>query len=79
MVTVSGAAWTVNQWTTTPHLLYVKNADESEQGFLILSNTSDSVTVATNFDLVTRFAVSNTVRVVSAPTFASVFGADGGG
>lgn len=86
---VSGATWSVGQWTTagpasSPYLAYVSVADDpgnadgiapAEEAFLInANNTTGELTIETSFDLASRFPASTTVKIRKANTLDSFFG-----
>ncbi|MBT8037513.1 MAG: hypothetical protein KJO21_08205 [Verrucomicrobiae bacterium] len=83
VLTMSDVSWKANQWSDAPHLVYLEKDDGSddgaEQSLLVLSNTADTLTVATDYNLSGRFAADDLIKLVVAPTLGTVFGADGGG
>lgn len=67
--------WTATQWTAEPHLCYIENAAGAEEAYLITANTTAGVlTLATSFDLDTRYPTTATFRICKARTFGSLFG-----
>ena len=67
--------WTATQWTAEPHLCYIENAAGAEEAYLITANTTAGVlTLATSFDLDTRYPTTATFRICKAQTFGSLFG-----
>jgi hypothetical protein len=62
--TATGAAWTVDQWAG--YFFYVGDSTSGEEAFLILSNTADTVTFASRFDLL------DAARSIPAVTSASI-------
>lgn len=74
-LTKTGAGWTVDEWKSEPHILYITNDAGAEEGFLITGNTTDTLTVATPIDLTLRYGTG--VRAYSigkAHTFGNLFG-----
>ncbi|MES2568595.1 MAG: TIGR02597 family protein [Verrucomicrobiota bacterium] len=73
--TVSGAAWTANQFTTVPHFVRVKTGTNVGRFFLIASHTANQLTVNTNgANLTTLLAANDNCEIVPANTLGSVFG-----
>lgn len=75
-ITATGATWAANAFTTDPHLAYLVNSDGSEESFLIVSHTADTLTVSTSFNLLadTRFPASTTLKIRKANTVGSILG-----
>ena len=77
-ITAAGAAWSVNEWTVTPHLAHIVNANGDEESFLIVSNTANTLSLDGGFDLLSdlRFSSATSVKIRAAHTMASILGAD---
>lgn len=75
-VTVAGAGWDVDEWASG-HLAYIVDSSGGEEAFLILSNTSDTLTIATDFDLLDATRSIPNVTSISlrkAQTVGDLFG-----
>ena len=75
--TMSSAAWTAGQFTTSPHLVRVKTGTNVGRIFLISANTTNQLTVilpATVPTLVGLLAVNDSCEILPANTLATVFG-----
>lgn len=77
-VTSAGATWTADEWIATPHLAHIVNANGAEESFLIVGNTTDTLTLDGGFDLLadSRFNSATTVKIREANTIGSVLGTD---
>lgn len=85
LTTTEDPSWSGDQWTVTPHLAYITDANESEEAFLITGNTaSGDITLSAPFDLlgdsdpssatvVPRFPSSSTIKIRPANTIGSIF------
>jgi uncharacterized protein (TIGR02597 family) len=73
--TMTGATWTANQFATTPHFVRIKTGAQVGKFFLIVSNTTNQLTVDTRgAALGTVLAVNDTCEIVPANTLGSIFG-----
>jgi len=70
--------WTANQWTTEAHLCYIENAAGAEEAYLItaMDEATGQLTLATTFDISTRYTATPTYRIVKAHTLGDLFGKD---
>jgi uncharacterized protein (TIGR02597 family) len=73
-VSVSGAAWTAGQFTSSPHLIRFKSGAQSGRFYLITSNTTSQVTVDTQGGSLASVAANDTCEVLPARTLGSLFG-----
>jgi len=78
--------WTSTQWTGSPYLAYVEANDNDgdtttnppQEAFLISANTTDGgLTLASSFDLTSRFPATTQVTIRKAHTIGSLFGTTG--
>ena len=83
-VSISGAGFTTNQFTTTPHLARFKTGNSTGRFFIITANTATQLTLDTataGYTLTTgapnstqtQVAVGNSVEIVPANTLSSLF------
>jgi hypothetical protein len=76
-LTVTGAGWTAGQWTTSGFLCYAADSNDGEESFLILANTSDTITIQADFDLLDgsrSIPTTSTISLRRAQTVGSLFG-----
>ena len=85
-ISVADVTWTANQWTTVPYLAFISTAGDpansiepSEEFFTVMSNTANTLTIATDFNLLTtgrpaadQFPATTTLVLRKANTVASV-------
>ena len=73
------ATWTPDQWTLSPHTARIVTGAAVGRHFPITANTATELTLeAPGEDLTTLLAPGDRYEIGPLPTFASVFGADGG-
>lgn len=73
--TLTGANWTANQFTTTPHFVRVKTGAQVGRFFLISSHTTNRLTVDTHGEnLTTLLSVNDSCEIIPANTLGSIFG-----
>lgn len=75
-ISVASAGWTADEWASG-HLAYVIDSTGGEEAFLILSNTSDTLTIQSDFDLLDDDRSIPSVTSISlrkAQTVGDLFG-----
>lgn len=76
-LTVAGAGWTAGQWASEGYLAYVSDASNGEEAFLITGNTSDTITIQTDFDLLDvdrDIPAVTSISIRLAQTLGGLFG-----
>jgi hypothetical protein len=76
-LTVTGAGWTAGQWTTSGYLCYTADSNDGEESFLVLGNTSDTITIQTDFDLLDAprsIPPTTAISLRKAQTVGGLFG-----
>lgn len=76
-LTVAGAGWTAGQWTSSGYLAYVCDSNGGEEAFLITSNTSDTLTIAAEFNLLAperNIPTTASISIRLAQTVGGLFG-----
>lgn len=80
-ITVTNAGWTAGQWTSSGYLCYVADSAGGEEAFLILSNTTDTITIQSNFNLLDALRtipVTASISIRKAQTVGGLFGVGAG-
>ncbi len=73
---LTSASFTAGQYASSPFFVHVQTGNSAGKFYLISSNTTTQLTVATNgADLTTLLAMGDQCEIIAGNTLASVFGA----